>query len=138
LSAGKISNTSPDIANPGTGNNPVPAVLAAVDLGSNSFHMIVGELRHGQLAIIDRLKETVRLSEGLKDKGMLTDAARQRALDCLSRFGERLRDMQASSVRTAGTSALRRATNSGDFRLEAEKALGHPIEVISHGLRPDD
>lgn len=93
--------------------------------------MIVAELRHGQLAIIDRLKETVRLSEGLKDKGQLTDAARQRALDCLSRFGERLRDMHASSVRTAGTSALRRASNSGDFLEAAEKALGHPIEVIS-------
>ncbi len=93
--------------------------------------MIVGEFRHGQLAIIDRLKETVRLSEGLKDKGNLTDAARRRALECLSRFGERLRDMQASNVRTAGTSALRRAADSGDFRSEAEKALGHPIDVIS-------
>jgi exopolyphosphatase/guanosine-5'-triphosphate,3'-diphosphate pyrophosphatase len=93
--------------------------------------MIVGEFRHGQLAIIDRLKETVRLSEGLKDKGNLTEAARRRALDCLSRFGERLRDMHADSVRTAGTSALRRAADSGDFRREAEEALGHPIEVIS-------
>lgn len=93
--------------------------------------MIVGEFRHGQLAIIDRLKETVRLSEGLKDKGTLTEPARRRALDCLSRFGERLRDMQASKVRTAGTSALRRASDSGDFRIEAENALGHPIEVIS-------
>ncbi|MGI9260463.1 MAG: exopolyphosphatase [Woeseiaceae bacterium] len=93
--------------------------------------MIVGELRHGQFTIIDRLKETVRLSEGLKDKGTLTDAARSRALDCLSRFGERLRDMHASNVRTAGTSALRRATDSGDFRRDAERALGHPIEVIS-------
>ncbi len=93
--------------------------------------MVVAELRHGQLAIIDRLKETVRLSEGLKDKGLLTDAARQRALACLSRFGERLRDMHAASVRTAGTSALRRASNSGDFLEAAEKALGHPIEVIS-------
>lgn len=93
--------------------------------------MIVGELRHGQLTIIDRLKETVRLSEGLKDKGRLKRAARQRALDCLSRFGERLRDMHASSVRTAGTSALRRASDSGDFLLQAEDALGHPIEVIS-------
>ena len=93
--------------------------------------MIVGEFRHGQLAIIDRLKETVRLSEGLKDKGKLTEPARRRALDCLSRFGERLRDMRASNVRTAGTSALRRAADSGDFRREAEQALGHPIEVIS-------
>lgn len=106
-------------------------VIAAVDLGSNSFHMIVGELRHGQLTIIDRLRETVRLSEGLVGNGNLNDAARKRALDCLSRFGERLHDMHASSVRAAGTSALRRAADSKAFRDEAENALGHPIEVIS-------
>lgn len=93
--------------------------------------MIVGELRHGQLTIIDRLKETVRLSEGLTDNGPIAAPARQRALDCLSRFGERLRAMHASSVRTAGTSTLRRASDSDSFRLAAEAALGHPIEVIS-------
>lgn len=93
--------------------------------------MIVGELRHGQLAIIDRIKETVRLSEGLDAQQSLAPAARQRALDCLSRFGQRLQDMHASSVRTAGTSALRRAIDSSAFREEAERALGHPIEVIS-------
>jgi exopolyphosphatase/guanosine-5'-triphosphate,3'-diphosphate pyrophosphatase len=108
-----------------------PEVLAAVDLGSNSFHMIVGELRHGQLSIIDRLRETVRLSEGLTGNGNLSPAARKRALECLSRFGERLRDMHASSVRAAGTSTLRRARDSEGFREEAESALGHPIEVIS-------
>lgn len=109
----------------------VPEVIAAVDLGSNSFHMIVGELRFGQLTIIDRLRETVRLSEGLTRNGNLTPAARQRALECLSRFGERLRDMHASRVRAAGTSTLRRARDGEAFREEAEKALGHPIEVIS-------
>lgn len=93
--------------------------------------MIVGELRHGQLAIIDRIRETVRLSEGLDEYGSLTEAARQRALECLARFGQRLQDMRASSVRTAGTSALRRASDSSDFRRDAERALGHPIEVIS-------
>ncbi|MEX2495559.1 MAG: Ppx/GppA phosphatase family protein [Woeseia sp.] len=111
---------------------PAPEVIAAVDLGSNSFHMIVGELRYGQLAIIDRLKETVRLSEGLREKnGQLGRAAKKRALECLSRFGERLRDMRASSVRAAGTSTLRRASDSRAFRREAELVLGHPIEVIS-------
>ena len=93
--------------------------------------MIVGELRHGQLAIIDRIKETVRLSEGLDEQGSLTEPARLRALECLARFGQRLRDMHASSVRTAGTSALRRAADSSAFRRDAERALGHPIEVIS-------
>lgn len=93
--------------------------------------MVVGELRFGQLTIIDRLRETVRLSEGLTRNGDLSPAARQRALECLSRFGERLRDMHASSVRAAGTSTLRRASDSEAFREEAEQALGHPIEVIS-------
>jgi len=93
--------------------------------------MIVGELRHGQLVIIDRLRETVRLSEGLGTDGNLGKGARNRAIDCLSRFGQRLRDMRAGSVRAAGTSALRRARDSQEFILDAEAALGQPIEIIS-------
>jgi exopolyphosphatase/guanosine-5'-triphosphate,3'-diphosphate pyrophosphatase len=108
-----------------------PEIIAAVDLGSNSFHMIVGELRHGQLAIIDRIRETVRLAEGLSAKGDISVAARKRAFDCLSRFGERLRDMRAGSVRAAGTSTIRRAREDSSFMSEAEALLGHPIEVIS-------
>ena len=106
-------------------------IIAAVDLGSNSFHMIVGELRHGQLAILDRIRETVRLAEGLSPNGDLRDDARERAIGCLSRFGERLRDMHAGNVRAAGTSAIRRAREDSTFMSEAEAALGHPIEIIS-------
>jgi exopolyphosphatase/guanosine-5'-triphosphate,3'-diphosphate pyrophosphatase len=126
-------------------------VIAAVDLGSNSFHMIVGELRHGQLTIIDRIKETVRLAEGLSDSGDLSPDARARALQCLSRFGQRLRDMHAASVRAAGTSTIRRAREDTGFMGEAEEALGHQLEVISgieearliykgvtHSLPPND
>jgi exopolyphosphatase/guanosine-5'-triphosphate,3'-diphosphate pyrophosphatase len=108
-----------------------PEIIAAVDLGSNSFHMIVGELRHGQLAILDRIRETVRLAEGLSDKGVISPDARARALDCLSRFGERLRDIHAHRVRAAGTSTIRRAHEDTGFMSEAEAALGHPIEVVS-------
>lgn len=93
--------------------------------------MVVGELRHGQLAIIDRLRETVRLAEGLSKDNRLSDAAKQRAIECLSRFGERLRNMHASSVRAAGTNALRRARDSQQFLAEAEAALGQPIEIVS-------
>ena len=93
--------------------------------------MIVGELRHGQLTIIDRLRETVRLAEGLSAKGDLSGPARARALDCLSRFGQRLREMHAGSVRAAGTSTIRRAREDSTFMGEAEAALGHPIEIIS-------
>ena len=114
-----------------TASSPPPEVIAAVDLGSNSFHMIVGELRHGQLAILDRLRETVRLAEGLSASGDLSPDGRARALDCLSRFGERLRDIQAGRVRAAGTSTIRRAREDTGFMAEAESALGHPIEIIS-------
>ncbi len=93
--------------------------------------MIVGELRHGQLAILDRIRETVRLAEGLSDKGDISPDARARALDCLARFGERLRDMHAGSVRAAGTSTIRRAREDTTFMAEAEAALGHPIEIVS-------
>ena len=93
--------------------------------------MIVGELRHGQLAILDRIRETVRLAEGLSASGDISANARARALDCLSRFGERLRDIHASNVRAAGTSTIRRAREDSTFMSEAEAALGHPIEIIS-------
>ena len=108
-----------------------PEIIAGVDLGSNSFHMVVGELRHGQLAIIDRIRETVRLAEGLSESGELSADARQRSLDCLARFGQRLRDMQAGSVRAAGTATIRRAREDSHFITEAEELLGHPIEIIS-------
>ena len=93
--------------------------------------MIVGELRHGQLTIIDRIRETVRLAEGLSDRGDLSTEARARALHCLRIFGQRLRDMHAASVRAAGTSTIRRAREDTGFMSEAEAALGHPIDVIS-------
>lgn len=108
-----------------------PEIIAGVDLGSNSFHMVVGELRHGQLAIIDRIRETVRLAEGLSETGELSADARKRSLDCLARFGQRLRDMHAGSVRAAGTATVRRARDDNHFIAEAEELLGHPIEIIS-------
>ena len=117
------SHSPPEIAQ--------PEIIAAVDLGSNSFHMIVGELRHGQLAVLDRIRETVRLAEGLSSGGDISPDARRRALDCLSRFGERLREIKAGSVRAAGTSTIRRAREDTSFMVEAEAALGHPIEIIS-------
>lgn len=109
----------------------VPDVLAAVDLGSNSFHMVVARYSHGQLVILDRLREMVRLAAGLNDSGRLDEAATERALRCLERFGQRLRAMNASSVRVVGTNALRRAKRKRWFLERARAALGHPIEIIS-------
>ena len=108
-----------------------PAVMAAVDLGSNSFHMVVARLRHGQFTIIDRIREMVRLASGLDARGTLSTSAAGRAIDCLERFGERLRDMHASRVRVVGTNTLRRAMRARSFLKAAQAALGHPVEVIS-------
>ncbi len=114
-----------------SGRRVVPDVLAAVDLGSNSFHMVVARYSHGQLVILDRLREMVRLAAGLGDSGRLDDAATDRALRCLERFGQRLRAMRADSVRVVGTNALRRARRKRWFLERARAALGHPIEIIS-------
>jgi len=114
-----------------SGGSVVPDVLAAVDLGSNSFHMVVARYSHGQLVILDRLREMVRLAAGLSDSGRLDDSATERALRCLERFGQRLRAMQANSVRVVGTSALRCAKRKRWFLERARAALGHPIEIIS-------
>jgi exopolyphosphatase/guanosine-5'-triphosphate,3'-diphosphate pyrophosphatase len=109
----------------------VPDVLAAVDLGSNSFHMIVARHAHGQLVVVDRLRETVRLAAGLDEQGHLSRDSTQRALQCLERFGQRLRDMRAEGVRAVGTNTLRKARRRGAFMDRARDALGHPIEIIS-------
>jgi exopolyphosphatase/guanosine-5'-triphosphate,3'-diphosphate pyrophosphatase len=109
----------------------VPDVLAAVDLGSNSFHMIVARYHHGQLIVLDRLREMVRLAAGLDEQGRLSRESVQRALECLERFGQRLSDMRAESVRVVGTNTLRKARRRGAFLERARDALGHPIEIIS-------
>jgi exopolyphosphatase/guanosine-5'-triphosphate,3'-diphosphate pyrophosphatase len=110
---------------------PIPEVLAAVDLGSNSFHMVVARYSHGQLTIIDRLREMVRLASGVEENGRIDKEAAARALACLERFGQRLRDMHANSVRVVGTNTLRVARRKQAFLERAREALGHPIEIIS-------
>jgi len=103
---------------------PIPDVLAAVDLGSNSFHMVVARHSHGQLVIIDRLREMVRLAAGVAENGRIDKDVAARALACLERFGQRLRDMHADSVRVVGTNALRLAHRKQAFLERAREALG--------------
>ena len=109
----------------------VPDVLAAVDLGSNSFHMVVARYTHGQLVILDRLREMVRLGAGLEADGRLNKDVAARALACLERFGQRLRDMRPDSVRVVGTNVFRRAKKKESFVERAREAIGHPIEIVS-------
>ena len=105
--------------------------LAAVDLGSNSFHMVVARYTQGQLRVIDRLRETVRMADGLDARGGLSQEAHQRAIDCLSRFGQRIRELPASRVRALATNTVRRLALPQSFLVPAEAALGHAIEVVS-------
>jgi exopolyphosphatase/guanosine-5'-triphosphate,3'-diphosphate pyrophosphatase len=105
--------------------------LAAIDMGSNSFRLEIGQLQHGRYRRIDYLKETVRLGGGLDGQGMLTEAAVQRGLDCLGRFAQRLAGFAPQQVRAVATQTLREARNRNAFLLRAQQALGYPIEVIS-------
>ncbi len=105
--------------------------LVAIDLGSNSFHMIIARLVGGQLHVIDRMRERVKLAAGLDANKLLTEEAQQRALACLQRFGQRLSTIPHARVRAVGTNTLRRARNARQFLARGRAALGYPIEVIS-------
>ena len=105
--------------------------LAAVDLGSNSFHLQIGRVVDGQIYPLDSLREQVQLGAGLTADKRLDRASQSRALETLSRFRERLRGLPRDAVRAVGTNALRVAKNSTAFLREAREALGFPIEVIA-------
>jgi len=105
--------------------------LAAVDLGSNSFHMVIARVDHGGVQIVDRIREPVRLAEGLEEGGRLSAASKNRAIDCLELFGQRLRDFGAEQVRAVGTNTLRRVRNSHRVIHDMSEALGHHIEIIT-------
>ncbi|MFM4865866.1 exopolyphosphatase [Aeromonas caviae] len=107
------------------------SLYAAVDLGSNSFHMVIARLTEGRMQIIDRIKERVRLAEGMDEQRRMSQEAMARGLDCLALFAERLTNIKPDQIRIAGTYTLRRASNARDFVREAAKVLNHPIEIIS-------
>lgn len=104
---------------------------AAVDLGSNSFHMIVANYNNNRLQVIDRLKEMVRLASGLDNNNYLTDESIEKAIKCLQRFGQRIREIPRTNVRIVGTNTLRKARNGNILLARAYEALGHPIDIIS-------
>lgn len=104
---------------------------AAVDLGSNSFHMLVARREHGELRVLDRIREMVRLGGGLDAAGRLDADTRQRALDCLARFGQRLRGIPAENVRSVGTQTFRRLHDAIEFLHASEQALGCPVDIIA-------
>ena len=115
-----------------TTKHSLSEIVAAIDLGSNSFHMIVARLEEsGTLSIIDRLRDNVRLGGGLDKQGYINESAQIRAFQCLETFAQRIRDLPLSSVRIAGTNTLRVAKNSQEFVDKAEDILQYPVEIIA-------
>jgi len=110
---------------------PEFSTLAAVDLGSNSFHCQVGRVVGDQVYPLDSLREPVRLGAGLTRDKRIDEDTQERALACLKRFGERLRGFDRHAVRAVGTNTLRVAKNATGFLKKAEAALGFPIEVVA-------
>ncbi len=104
---------------------------AAIDLGSNSFHLLISRREHGELRVLDRIKEMVRLGGGLDRAGRLEPETRQNALDCLAMFGQRLRGIPADNMRAVGTWTFRRMKNANAFLLAAEASLGCSIDIIA-------
>ncbi len=105
--------------------------LAAVDLGSNSFHLQIGRVVGGQIYPLDAVREVVRLGAGLTAEKRIDRATQAAALEALAKFAERLRGFPRQAVRAVGTNALRVAKNAPPFLREARQVLGFPIEVIS-------
>lgn len=131
-------------------NQPTQTV-GAVDLGSNSFHLLVAHYDGHRVKVVDQRKEMVRLAGGLGEDRQISQEAQLRALSALERFGQALRGVGASNVRAVGTNTLRAASNAPEFLERCRSALGHPIEVISgieearlvyvgvsHSLQPTD
>ncbi|MCB5188270.1 exopolyphosphatase [Methylobacillus caricis] len=105
--------------------------IAAVDLGSNSFRLQLARVSDGHLIFHDSLREAVRLGAGLDEKNNLDADAQRRAIDCLKRFGERLRGLPSQAVRAVATNTFRVARNAPELMREAQDALGFPIEIIA-------
>ncbi|MFZ2288131.1 MAG: exopolyphosphatase [Halopseudomonas yangmingensis] len=106
-------------------------LIAAIDLGSNSFHMVLARVDHGEARLLERLGEKVQLAAGLDARGMLSEESMQRGLDCLRRFAQMINGLPPGAVRVVGTNALREARNRGEFVMRARQILGHPVEIVS-------
>lgn len=105
--------------------------VAALDLGSNSFHLVVARINAGSLQILHRVKQKVRLADGLDENNLLTEAAFDRGIDTLRAIAASLEGFEPDSVRIVATHTLRKAVNADEFIDEAFKVLPYPIEVIA-------
>lgn len=121
------------MSSPGGTNVPITeqAPLAAIDLGSNSFHLLIARPAEGELRVLEALSEKVQLGTGLEQSHLLDDQAQERALDCLRRFAQRIAGIPPQRVRIVGTNTLRVAHNARQFIRRASEILGHEVEVIA-------
>lgn len=109
----------------------LPLEYAAIDLGSNSFHMVIARVVDGALQPIGRIKQRIHLADGLDENNWLSEEAMERGLSCLALFAERLQGFAASRICIVGTHTLRQAVNAQDFLKRASKVIPYPIEIIS-------
>ncbi|MBW2690846.1 MAG: hypothetical protein JRC99_13070, partial [Deltaproteobacteria bacterium] len=105
-------------------------LLATIDLGSNSFHLLIAKVDHGELRPVATHREKVQLAAGLND-GVLSDEAITRGLECLTQFRQVLDTVQPEMLRVMGTNTLRAAKNASVFVEQGSAILGHPIQIIS-------
>ncbi|SUB22580.1 exopolyphosphatase [Pasteurella bettyae] len=105
--------------------------IAAIDLGSNSFHMIVARIVNGSIQVLSRLKRKVQLAAGLDENNLLDQAAITRGVNCLSLFAERLQGFSPENVNVVGTYTLRSAVNNQEFLRQAQAVFPYPIRIIS-------
>ncbi|MDU3155602.1 exopolyphosphatase [Hafnia alvei] len=112
-------------------SNNKPQEIAAIDLGSNSFHMVIARIVNGALQVLGRLKQRVHLADGLDSNNMLSEEAIERGIACLALFAERLQGFPEENVCIVGTHSLRQAANAEEFLKRAAKVIPYPIEIIS-------
>ncbi|MCU5774004.1 exopolyphosphatase [Erwiniaceae bacterium BAC15a-03b] len=112
-------------------STPKPQEFAAIDLGSNSFHMVIARVVDGAMQVLGRLKQRVHLADGLDANNVLSEEAIQRGLSCLALFAERLQGFSPANVTIVGTHTLRQAINAEEFLQRAADVIPYPIEVIS-------
>lgn len=112
-------------------NEPTVREIAAIDLGSNSFHMIVARIVNGSIQILSRLKQKVQLAKGLDENNVLDQDAITRGVNCLALFGERLQGFKAENVSVVGTYTLRSAVNNDEFLRQAQAVFPYPINIIA-------
>ncbi|WP_410752005.1 guanosine-5'-triphosphate,3'-diphosphate diphosphatase [Citrobacter sp. U14242] len=107
------------------------SLYAAIDLGSNSFHMLVVREVAGSIQTLTRIKRKVRLAAGLNNDNVLSTEAMERGWQCLRLFAERLQDIPQPQIRVVATATLRIAVNANAFIAKAQEILGCPVQVIS-------